>query len=309
MALLFISNMDEPEAWRRELAARIDGLDFRLWPETGPVEEIDFALVWKPKPGLLAGFPRLKLIQSLGMGVDHIFEDPELPAGVPVARIVDPDMASQMSAWVLLEVLRHHRMADAYAAQQRDHVWRMRGLPDASQTTVGIMGLGVLGADAARKLAHVGFRVTGWSRSAKSIEGVTCFHGGLGFVEFLAGADILVCLLPLTAETEAIINAETLAVLPEGAFVINCARGGHLVEEDLLAAIERGHVAGAALDVFRSEPLPDDHPFWDHPKIRVYPHVAAITNPRTAADQVADNYRRMVAGQPFLNLVDPARGY
>lgn len=313
MPILFISKVDDPGEWERELGARVGEVDFRVWTEdgsgAGAVDEIDFALVWKPKPGVLASYPNLKLIQSLGMGVDHVFEDPELPAGVPVSRIVDPDMANQMSEWVLLAVLRHHRMADGYDQSQRDHVWRSLGMPETARTTVGILGLGILGADAAKKLGAIGFRVAGWSRGSKTIAGVESFHGSDGLAAFLAATDILVCLLPLTAETEGIIDAGLLAALPKGAYVINCARGGHLVEDDLLAAIDSGHIAGATLDVFRAEPLPGGHPFWDHPKVRVFPHISAITNPKTAVDQVADNYKRMVAGQSFKHLVDPKRGY
>lgn len=309
MTLLFISNSDDPVAWQRELAVRLEDLDFRVWPEAGEASDIDAALVWKPKPGVLAGYPNLKLIQSLGMGVDHIFCDPDLPKSVPVARIVDPDMANQMSEWVLLEVLRHHRKLDDYASQQRAHRWHGLGLPDTSAATVGVMGLGVLGTEAARRLRAVGFPVIGWSRSPKTIDGVESFHGTDGFAPFLARTRILICLLPLTPDTEGIIDAATLAALPEGAVVINSARGGHVVEDDLLAAIDGGHIAGATLDVFRTEPLPEDHPFWDHPKVRIYPHISAITNPRTAADQVAENFRNMRAGRPFLNVVDPGRGY
>lgn len=309
MALLFSSKDDDPGDWERELAARVDGLEFRVWPETGAVEDIDFALVWKPKLGMLAGLPNLKLIQSLGMGVDHVFRDPGLPPGVPVARIVDPDMANQMSEWVLMAVLRHHRLADGYGRLQAARDWRSLGMPDTAATTVGIMGLGVLGADAAGKLRHIGFAVAGWSRSRKDIPEVESFHGSDGLAPFLARSNILVCLLPLTDETQNIVNAGLLAKLPKGAYIINCARGGHVVEDDLLAAIASGHISGAALDVFQTEPLPGDHPFWDHPKVQVFPHISAITNPKTAADQVADNYHRMRAGELLANLVDPARGY
>lgn len=309
MTLLFASESDDPVAWGHALARLLPDLDMRVWPEVGDVADIDVALVWAPPVGMLRGLPNLRLIQSLGMGVDHIFRDPDLPPAVPVARMVDPNMAGQMSEYAALAVLRHHRHADAYDAQQRTGRWDHLPLPDTEKTTVGIMGLGVLGGDVARTLKALGFPVAGWSRNPKRIDGIDGFHGRDGLAPFLARSHFLICLLPLTPETENIIDARLLAALPAGAYVINIARGRHLVEEDLLAALERGHIAGAALDVFRTEPLPPDHPFRSHPRIHATPHVAALTNPRTAAAQVAENITRLRAGHPILNLVDRRKGY
>lgn len=309
MALLFISNSDDPGAWRRELSTRLGAIDMRIWPEAGDPAEIDAALVWKPEPGVLRQFPNLKLIQSLGMGVDHIFVDDALPQGVPVCRIVDRDMARQMAEYVTFAALWHHRRMAEYDRQQREGVWRQLGLADTACTTVGVMGLGVLGGEAVERLAGLGFRVAGWSRSPKSLAGIETFAGKAGFEDFIAGTDILVCLLPLTPDTADIVNARTLAAMPEGAYVINSARGGHVDEDALLAAVDSGHIAGATLDVFKSEPLPSGHPFWAHPRIRVTPHIAALTNPRTAAEEVAENLRRLRSGKPLNNVVDPAKGY
>jgi glyoxylate/hydroxypyruvate reductase A len=309
MSLLFISKSDDPDAWRAMLAEGLPDLEVRVWPEAGDPAEIEFALAWKPKPGVLAGFPNLKLIQSLGMGVDHIFVDPDLPAGVPVARLVDPDMVRQMGEYVIFAALRHHRRMDDYDANQRAGRWRQAGLRDTPLVRAGVLGLGAIGSDTAAKLAMLGFQVAGWSRSPKSLDGIESFHGEDGFLPFLQRTDILVCLLPLTPETNGILDARAFAALPEGAYVINLARGGHVVEEDLLAAIDGGHVAGATLDVFQTEPLPDGHPFWAHPKVHVTPHIAGLTNPRTSAAQVIENIRRVRAGQPPLNLVDAAKGY
>ena len=309
MPLLFISKSDDPDAWRAMLAEGLPDLEVRVWPEAGDPGEIEFALAWKPEPGLLARFPNLKLIQSLGMGVDHIFVDPDLPAGVPVARLVDPDMVRQMGEYVIFAALRHHRRMDEYDANQRAGRWRQAGLRDTPLVRAGVLGLGAIGSDTAGKLAGLGFRVAGWSRTPKSLEGIESFHGADGFVPFLQRTDILVCLLPLTPETTGILDAAAFAALPEGAYIINLARGGHVVEADLLAAIDGGHIAGATLDVFEAEPLPDGHPFWAHPKVHVTPHVAGLTNPRTSAAQVIENIRRVQAGQPPLNLVDAARGY
>ncbi len=309
MALLFISKSDDPDAWRAMLAEGLPDLDVRVWPEAGDLSEIEYALAWKPEPGLLARFPNLKLIQSLGMGVDHIFVDPDLPAGVPVARLVDPDMVRQMGEYVIFAALRHHRRMDEYDANQRAGLWHQAGLRDTPLVRAGVLGLGAIGGDTAMKLAALGFQVAGWSRTPKSLKGIESFHGDDGFAAFLQRTDILVCLLPLTPETLGILDAAAFAALPEGAYVINLARGGHVVEDDLLAAIDRGHIAGATLDVFQTEPLPDGHPFWAHPKIHVTPHIAGLTNPRTSAAQVIENIRRVRSGEAPLNLVDAARGY
>ena len=309
MPLLFISKSDDPVAWTAMLADALPELEVRIWPAAGDPAEIEFALVWKPEPGVLAGFPNLKLIQALGMGVDHIFCDPDLPAGVPVARLVDPDMVRQMSEYVIFAALRHHRRMDDYDANQRAGIWRGAGLRDTPEVRAGVLGLGEIGRDAARKLALLGFEVAGWSRTEKTLDGIESFHGAGGLIPFLARSDIVVCLLALTPETQGILDARAFAALPAGACVINLARGGHLVEADLLAALDRGHLAGAMLDVFETEPLPRGHPFWSHPKVHVTPHIAGLTNPRTAAAQVVENIRRVQAGEAPRNLVDAARGY
>jgi len=307
--LLFQSDVDRGDWWGEELGKRLPGIELRIWPEIGDRESIDYALVWMPELGLLRSLPNLKAILSLGAGVDHIFRDPDLPPGVPIARVVDPELTARMTEFVLLHVLRYHRQQPAYDAQQLEPRWRQLHQPAAHDRGVGIMGMGELGADAGRRLAGLDFRVAGWSRSAKEIAGIESFHGADGLAPFLARTEILVCLLPLTPATENMLNADLFAGLPEGAVVINVARGGHLVEDDLIGALDSGHLAGATLDVFRDEPLPADHPFWRHPKITVTPHVASISDPRSAADLIADSIRRVEAGQPPLNVVDPAAGY
>lgn len=309
MALLFYSDSDDPDHWARELKARVPGLEVRVWPDMGDPADIEYALVWKPMPGLLASLPDLKVILSLGMGVDHIFADPSLPRRVPVARLVDPDMVRQMSEYALTYALAHHRRTAEYWTAQIEHAWRRLPLPDTPSTRVGVLGMGAIGADTARKFAVVGFDTAGWSRTPKDIEGVESFHGRDALIPFLRRTDILVCVLPRTPETENILDVEAFAAMPDGAFLINMARGDHVVEEDLLSALNVGKLAGAALDVFRTEPLPEGHPFWDHPKVLVTPHIAGLTNPVTSADQVAANIERVRAGEPPLNMVDPDRGY
>ncbi len=309
MAILFKGEFDGAHDWQGELARLLPDQEIRLWPEAGAREEIEFAIVWAPEPGELRRYPNLRAIFSLGAGVDNILSDPDLPAGVPVVRLVDPELTRQMSEYVALNVLRHHRHFPAYEHFQRKGVWRRLAAPDTASTGVGLMGLGVLGADAARKLRPFRFRLMGWTRRPRRLNGVECFHGPEGLRPFLARTDILVCLLPLTPATAGILNAETFAALPPGAAVINCARGGHLVDRDLLEALDSGHLSGATLDVFDTEPLPEDHPFWSHPRITVTPHIAGVTLPRSGAERVAANIRRLEKGEPLADVVDPETGY
>jgi glyoxylate/hydroxypyruvate reductase A len=309
MALLFRSTVDSAARWRAQLTKLTREIDVRVWPEIGNPEEIDYALVWRPEPGFLASLPNLKLILSLGAGVDHLLGDPQLPRHKPIVRLVDPHMTAAMSEYVVLQVLRLHRRDLDYRAQQEAGVWRELDQPNAAERRVGILGLGALGEDAAKNLTALGFDVAGWSRSEKTIAGVLCHAGAAGLPALLGRSEILVCLLPLTAETEGILNRSTLALLPKGAALVNAARGAHLVEEDLLTALASGQISSAVLDVFREEPLPADHPFWHHPRVILTPHVAAFTNPATAAPIILDNIRRFEAGRPLLNRVDPAQGY
>lgn len=307
--LLFQSHIDRGEWWADELARRIPDLEMRLWPELGDRAAIDYALVWMPEKGLLKSLPNLRAVFSLGAGVDHIFRDPDLPRGVPICRVVDPNLTQRMTEYVLLHVLRYHRQQPAYAALQAEGKWEELDQPAAADRRVGIMGLGALGADAARHLVGLGFQVAGWSRTRKEIAGVESFAGTAALDAFLHDLDILVCLLPLTPATEGILDKDLFARLKPGACLINAARGGHLVEADLIPALDSGRLGAATLDVFREEPLPVGHPFWRHPKITVTPHVASISDPRSVADQVAENVRRAEAGEPLLNVVDPAVGY
>ncbi|MCW5774260.1 MAG: glyoxylate/hydroxypyruvate reductase A [Rhodospirillaceae bacterium] len=310
MRLLFHSNADSKSAWAARLAALDPTIELRLSPDFGDPAEIDAALVWKPPPGLLARLPNLKAILSLGMGVDHIFADPQLPQGVPVARLVDRDLINRMSEYCALAVLRYHRNADAYDAFQRERRWKpLPEEPAAKDRRVGILGVGEIGRDLAAKLGAFGFDLAGWSRTPKALPGVACFHGADGLRPFLARSEILVCLLPLTRETEGILGAAAFAALPKGAVVVNAARGGHVVDADLLAALDSGNLRAAQLDVFRQEPLPSEHPFWSHPKIRVTPHNAGITDPMAAAGQIVENLHRLRRGEPLLNVVDRERGY
>jgi len=309
MALLFQSSIDSAERWSAELRRLLPDLEIRIWPHIGDAAEIDTALVWRPPAGLFASLPKLKLIAALGAGVDHVLADPHLPTGVPVVRIIDPYMTASMSEYVKLQVLRLHRQDPLYRAQQRQGIWREWPQPNAAERRVGVLGLGELGRDAALKLSVLGFDVAGWSRTERKVRGIACFHTAEGLRTLLARSEILVCLLPLTPTTEGILDAALFARLPRGAAIVNCARGRHLVEADLTAALDSGQLSAAVLDVLRDEPLPPQHPFWSDPRIMITPHVAAATHAATAATVVADNLRRLRQGRPLLHVVDRVRGY
>ncbi|CAJ2377224.1 MAG: Glyoxylate/hydroxypyruvate reductase A [Arenicellales bacterium IbO2] len=305
--LLIKTDFRRGAEWR-EAFAGFD-VEVREWGAPGDPAEIDYALVWKPKPGALAAFPNLKIIFSIGAGIDHLLGEDVLPRGLPVVRMVERALTAGMTEYVLYHVLRFHRFMPQYEAGRREGAWREIPQTPAWRRRVGLLGLGVLGADAARALAALGFDVAGWSRGEKNIRGVASHHGARGLREMLARSEILVCLLPLTAQTENILNAETFAQLPKGAFVINAARGGHCMEEDLLAALESGHLAGAALDVFKTEPLEKSSPLWRHPRVYITPHIASMTVPATAAEHVMENIRRFRAGHELTHLADLAREY
>lgn len=309
VALLFLSTVDSAARWRGELSRLAERLDIRVWPDIGDPAEIDYALVWRPEPGLLASLPRLKLILSLGAGVDHILCDPLLPPGVPIVRLVDPYLTDAMGEYVALQVLRLHRRDLDYQAQQQVALWRELPQKTAGERPVGVLGFGEIGQNAARKLAALGFPVAGWGRRGRAVAGFRVYAGAAGLPDLLAASEILVCLLPLTTETEDILCARNFALLPRGAGLVNAGRGAHLVEADLIPALDSGQLSAAALDVFREEPLPRAHPFWRHPRILVTPHIAGLTNPATAAPIVLDAIRRFEEGRPLLTLVDPARGY
>lgn len=309
MAVVFHSVSHPPGEWLPHFERACPGLDIRAWPDIGDPAKIDIAVVWKSEPGFLNYFPNLKAILSMGAGVEHILGDPSFPVEVPLARVVDPRMISLMSEYVVFHVLRRQRRFDETRANQKSKTWAYEPPPNTNTTTVGFLGFGELGRDAAGKLAMLGFDVIGWSRSAKSIDGIETAAGPEALPGFLGRCDYLVCLLPLTAKTEDMLDAKLLKALPRGAYVINAARGALLVDEDLIAALDSGHLSGATLDVFRHEPLPADHAFWSHSKITVTPHNAADSYAEDVVPQLVENIRRVQAGEPLLNQVDVERGY
>lgn len=308
-AMLFYSKFDNAQDWRDSLRRAMPGLDFRIWPEAGDPAEIESALVWKAPAGEMRKYPNLKLIVNIGAGVDYILKDTTLPSAVPIMRLVDPEMNRMMAQYVLLAVLRYHRDFPAFEKAQRERRWHYIHPREAAATSVGIMGLGHLGTLAAAELLRQGFQVSGWSRTPKTVDGVASFHGAGQLKDFLARCQILVLMMPFTAETDGIVGRDVLYALPRGARVINVGRGQLVDDDALVAAIRDGQIGGATLDVFRTEPLPAEHAFWGLEQVTITPHLASIAVPHSAAAQIAENLRRLRAGQGLLNVVDRRRGY
>jgi glyoxylate/hydroxypyruvate reductase len=309
VTILFYSPDDAPEPWRVALGQALPSMPFRIWPAVGDPGQVRYALVWKPPAGMLKTLPGLKAILSLGAGIDHLLLDPQLPRNVPVVRMVDAGYADQMSEYALYGVLHFHRRMGEYREQQARAQWQPLDAVPVAQRCVGVLGAGVLGGDFIRKLGPLGFRVRVWTRTPKALAGVESFSGREGLAPFLAGTQILVNFLPLTQETRGLLNASTLAGLPRGACIVNIARGAHVVEADLLAALDAGHIGGALLDVFAQEPLPSEHAFWRHPRVVVTPHIAGQAIAELMVTQVVENIRRVERGEPPHGLVDLARGY
>lgn len=297
--------------WQQALLALDPGIDIRVWPDVSDFESIDYALVWRHPLGSLSQFPNLKGIASLGAGVDHLMIDPDILKSkhVPIVRVTDPYMASDIVQYVVATTLHHIKRLDKWEANQKKSLWDRKPPFNFINKTVGIMGLGFLGQKAATALKSMDLKVIGWSNSPKELPGVQCFSGKNEFENFLSQTDVLICMLPLTKDTQNILNKNTFSLLRQDAFIINLGRGEHLVDEDLIAALDEGKLSGSYLDVFRIEPLPTTHPFWQHPKVQLTPHIASVTNAATAAPQVLDNYRRAMANQELLNRVDLSKGY
>ncbi|HKY94979.1 MAG TPA: glyoxylate/hydroxypyruvate reductase A, partial [Kiloniellales bacterium] len=296
MALLFKTDASRAEDWLRAFAEQAPEIELRVYPELGSPEEIDYALVWQLPAGLLARLPNLRVIFSVGAGIDHLASDPKLPRHIPLVRMVEPGLSEGMSEYVAMHVLMHHRFFLDYQALQRQHRWEEIQQVPAAERRVGLLGLGALGLVCVERLRPFGFQLFGWSREPKVVSGITCFHGPEGLRRMLPQTDILVSLLPLTPATRNLLGRQVFGALPRGSFFINAARGGQQVEQDLLEALDSGQLAGASLDVFQQEPLPPDSPFWDHPRVLLTPHVAAMTMAPTAVAQVIANIRRFERG-------------
>lgn len=306
MSFLIISPNRDPEAWIQALKEYEPELEVETYPNVKDPEAVEFVLSWKHPHGVFQEFPNLKVISSMGAGIDHIISDPSIPKHIKITRVIDEKLTKDMSVFVLSLVLEKIRNLSFHHCNDQ---WEQRKYQRPEEVQIGIMGLGVLGVAAAEKLVSNGFHVTGWSKSSKNIPGATTFHGTDQLEDFLKNTNILICLLPLTSETENILNKDLFGKLPKNAYLINVARGKHLVENDLSEAIEKEQLSGASLDVFREEPLPENHPFWNNPHIKITPHIASVTNPATVVPQLIENYQYMKNDKPLKNLVSREKEY
>ena len=306
MHITFFSKDTKPEPWVNALRQQLPDARVEAWAPGA--EPADYAVVWAPPQDFLDAQPRLKGLFNIGAGVDALMQL-RLPTGVPVVRLDDAGMSVQMAEYVCHAVIRYFRELDVYAEEAQQAHWAFRRPRVRADFTVGVMGLGVLGQRVAQALRGFEFPVVGWSRTPRQVEGITCHAGAEGLSAFLGASQVLVNLLPLTPDTENILNRDTLAQLRPGAYVINVARGAHLVDADLLALLDSGHLAGATLDVFRTEPLPVEHPFWQHRRITVTPHTSARTLRDESITQIVRKIRALERGEPISGVVDPSRGY
>jgi glyoxylate/hydroxypyruvate reductase len=311
--LIAISGWD-PKPWRARMEALLPRHEIAMLNEPFDRASVRYALSWRQPPGALKDLPDLRVILSLGAGVDHLFADPALP-DKPIARVVDPDLTARMSEWIVMHALAHLRQLRRYERQQAERVWGDDDTqPKAGDVQIGVLGLGVMGKDAATKLNALGFKVAGWSGSPKSLPGIPCFSGADGLESLVAQTDMLVVLLPLTEATRGIINASLLSQLRRdgplgGPILINAGRGGLQVEADILATLDSGTLKGASLDVFEREPLPEDSRLWAHPAVYISPHNAAISSPKAIAALVARQIEAHERGEPLAHVVDRRRGY
>ncbi|HEY9185113.1 MAG TPA: glyoxylate/hydroxypyruvate reductase A [Salegentibacter sp.] len=309
MSFLIVSPGKDPKPWVKALQNQHPGLNIYVYPEEHDKEDVDFVLAWKHPRGLFKNYPNLKVIASMGAGVDHITSDPDLPENIQITKVVDNMLEEDMGNFVLSLILNYQRDLLIYQKQQAEKKWNPVTYKRNKDVKVGILGLGHLGQKTAKTLANNGFKVHGFSKTPKEIDQVESFSGEDQMEAFLAESEILVNLLPLTPETEKILNKTLFEKLPEGAYVINVARGEHLVELDLIEMLDQGHLSGAAMDVFWQEPLPDDHPFWEHPKVFITPHIASVTHPNYVVPQIVENYERMMEEEPLKNVIEQEKGY
>lgn len=308
MSILYRSDAARAAGWASYFAQHAPDLDFRVWPDAGDLQKVEYLIAWQAPAGFLAELPNLKVLFSSGAGIDHV-DLSAVPAHIPLVRMVEPGIINGMVEYVSLAVLALHRDFFDYVAHKAARAWDPLEVPPASARTLGVMGLGSLGCAVLERLATFGFRLRGWNRSPRTLEGVETFAGADQLQPFLAGCDVLICLLPLTPATKGILNHELFAALPKGAALVNVGRGPHLVDADLIEALDSGQLSRAILDVTDPEPLPADHPFWAHPRVFVTPHVASMTQPESAAPILLENIRRAQRGEALRDVVDRGRGY
>jgi glyoxylate/hydroxypyruvate reductase A len=307
-SFLYKSDPVRGRQWAEVFAQRAPTLPFHIWPDIGDPDDVHYLAAWEPPADIATRFPNLKLLFSSGAGVDQ-FNFDALPADLPVVRMVEPGIINGMVEYVTHAVLDLHRDMPAYRRQQQQGLWQPLPVRPAAERGVGVLGLGSLGQAVLSSLQRFGFSCAGWSRSRHAIDGIECFAGPAELDHFLARTDILVCLLPLTDATRGFLGTPLFSQLPRGAQLVHVGRGAQLVTNDLLAALDSGRLAEAVLDVTDPEPLPTGHALWAHPGVRITPHIASMTQPRSAAAVVLDNLQRFQRGEPLLGLVDRHRGY
>jgi glyoxylate/hydroxypyruvate reductase A len=308
MSILYRSDAPRAAAWASYFAEHAPDLDFRVWPDAGNLDEVEYLIAWQAPADFIVTLPRLKVFFSSGAGVDHV-DFSAIPKHIPIVRMVEPGIINGMVEYVSLAVLALHRDFFDYVAAKAARVWDPLEVPPASARTIGVMGMGALGRAVLERLATYGFRLRGWNRSLRAMDGVESFAGADQLQPFLEGCDVLICLLPLTPATKGILNRKLFSALPAGAALINVGRGPHLVDADLLEALDSGRLSRAILDVTEPEPLPAEHPFWAHPRVFLTPHVASMTQPESAAPILLENVRRHQQGEPLADAIDRSRGY
>lgn len=308
MSLLLVSKKRDFSVLKSHIRAIDPNMDVEIWPAVSNPDRVQLAVAWNHPKNIFAKFPNLKAITSLGAGVDHLVTDSTIPKTVKLARMVLPSLTIQISDYVLMSALNIIRHSDTYYTQQARAEWKVHPPLNKKDLRVGIMGLGELGTATAQKLHRNGFQVSGWARSKKDLPSIKTYISDQ-LDTFLNEVNILVCLLPHTPETDEILNLETIKKLKQPAFIINAARGEHLVDEDLIYALDTDRVQHAVLDVFADEPLPESHPFWNRDKITITPHTAALTDEKEAAELIVENYKRLLSGMDVLNPVNRRHGY
>jgi glyoxylate/hydroxypyruvate reductase len=308
MSLLFAAQHRDMTPFKEAIQKVDPNIDVEIWPGILKPERVQFAVAWNHPKNIFTQYPNLKVISSLGAGVDHLFEDQTIPKSIRFTRVVAPSLSDQMSDFVLTAVLNLFRNTEIYIEQQRKSEWKTHRTHSKKELTIGIMGLGELGRSVAERLMENGFIVNGWSINKKDLRGIDTFSGN-ELNLFLNKSNILVCLLPLTSVTDGILDLNIFKNLRKPAFLINAARGEHLVEEDLIYALDANLIEHAVLDVFTKEPLPASHPFWGRKKITITPHIASVTDPKEAAELIVENYKRLLSGIELLHEVDKNREY
>jgi glyoxylate/hydroxypyruvate reductase len=309
MAIVIFSDFPNLDPWINAIKKADSKVEVISYNEVTDPASVFFALAWNHAPGIFMQFPNLKTISSLGAGVDHLLKDLDIPAQISIVRIIDPLLSQDMFEFALAVIMSRLKNLHHFHESQHKKVWKKKRYLRMDQVSVGVMGTGVIGHHVASNLQRIGFSVSGWSQSEGQFTTYKKYFGLNQLEAFLNNTDLLISLLPLTPETRGMLNKNTLGMLPQGAWIVNLGRGPLLVDEDLISLLDSGHLAGANLDVFHKEPLPEEHSFWAHPKIFITPHIASLTDPVSVAPQIIENYRRTMQNKPLLNLVDRKKGY